>query len=157
MVSFWVSAAITSFTIIGGYIGEVLPGVSQNKVDRMIQDIARRKLSLKALLSAPDRGSGDERVHTRPPPRPSKDKSTRTREALEGFLLSFSDQQLVTGFAMLVAMFIKGDITIYSFQVATGVAWFSSTIHLSTLIVLRRYSSEALVEISCLLKLINCY
>ena len=138
MVSFWVSAAITFLTIVTGYFGDVLPGVSQNEADRLIKDLVRRRMSLKSFLSASNPRSEEGQERRSVPVKPVQDKLSRTQEALEGFLLSFSDQQLVTGFAMLVAMFTKGDITIYSFQVATAVAWFSSTIHLATLIVLRR-------------------
>ena len=63
---------------------------------------------------------------------------TRAQEGFEAVILAFSDQQLVTGFALLLSIYIKGDITVYTFRVATTVAWFSSTTHLATLVALRR-------------------
>ncbi|KAK0704390.1 hypothetical protein B0H67DRAFT_591272 [Lasiosphaeris hirsuta] len=59
-------------------------------------------------------------------------------DAFEGFILSFSDQQLVTGLAILVTLYAKScHVSVYSFQVATGLAFFSLVLHLSTLAVLR--------------------
>lgn len=51
-----------------------------------------------------------------------------------------SDQQLVTGIAIMVTIYTKScDISIYSFQIAAALAWFSSTTHLATLTLLRAY------------------
>ncbi|KAK3364546.1 hypothetical protein B0T25DRAFT_530470 [Lasiosphaeria hispida] len=59
-------------------------------------------------------------------------------DAFEGFILSFSDQQLVTGLAILVTLYAKScQVSVFSFQVATGLAFFSLVLHLSTLAVLR--------------------
>jgi hypothetical protein len=63
--------------------------------------------------------------------------SDKAQEDFEAIVLAFSDQQLVTGLALLISIYIKGDITVYTFQVATSLAWFSSTIHLATLVVLK--------------------
>ena len=64
--------------------------------------------------------------------------STKSQDDFEAVILSFSDQQLVTGFALLLSIYVKGDITVYTFRVAATVAWFSSTTHLATLVVLRK-------------------
>jgi hypothetical protein len=64
--------------------------------------------------------------------------SIESHKNFEAIILAFSDQQLVTGFALLLSTYLKGDITVYTFRVATTVAWFSSTTHLATLVVLRR-------------------
>ncbi|KAH8890405.1 hypothetical protein GQ53DRAFT_824551 [Thozetella sp. PMI_491] len=122
MVSFWVSAALTFLFILYGYFGGGLPGGLENGADNVI------KLLFKRLVLP--RRKWDQIAKTKPNP--------RLQKGFEGFLLSLSDQQLVTGFAILVSMFSKGDITVYSFRVATGVAWLSSTIHMATLVILRR-------------------
>lgn len=62
------------------------------------------------------------------------------QKALTAFILSLSDQQLVTGPAMVVAALSQRcNISVYEFNIVSSVAWLSSTTHLSTLIVLRQY------------------
>ncbi len=61
-------------------------------------------------------------------------------EEHEKFIISMSDQQLVTGLAILVALYIKScSVSVYSFEIALSLAYFSCSIHISTLTVLRRY------------------
>ena len=68
-----------------------------------------------------------------------KAKERRVR-GLEKFVLALSDQQLVTGLAILVAGFInRCSMSLYDFYIVAALAWFSSTTHLSTLAVLRVY------------------
>ncbi|KAK0708920.1 hypothetical protein B0T21DRAFT_416305 [Apiosordaria backusii] len=59
-------------------------------------------------------------------------------------VISLSDTQLVTGLAVLVGALVsvyRGDhdepMTVYHFTIAADLAWFSSTTHLSSLLVLR--------------------
>ena len=59
-------------------------------------------------------------------------------KAVEGVILALSDQQLVTGLAILIAGFVKCDISIYLFNNVFALAWFSCTTHLATLTVLKR-------------------
>jgi hypothetical protein len=75
-------------------------------------------------------------------PTPVEDSSDQLVRAatVERFMLALSDQQLVTGIAILVAVYVKNcSISVYSFQIAASLAWFSCTTHLSTLTVLRNY------------------
>ena len=72
------------------------------------------------------------------------EQSRRTRQrrskGLERFILALSDQQLVTGVAILIAGFIHPcSMSMYHFNIVAALAWFSSTTHLSTLAVLRVY------------------
>ena len=61
-------------------------------------------------------------------------------EALRAFIQTLSDQQLVTGLAIMIAGFSKYcSISMYHFNIVASLAWFSSTTHLSTLAVLRDY------------------
>ena len=65
---------------------------------------------------------------------------TRRQDGLEHFLLTLSDQQLVTGLAVLIAGFLKMcSMSNYHFNIVGSLAWFSSTTHLATLGVLRNY------------------
>lgn len=67
------------------------------------------------------------------------DRDDRT-EALTRFILALSDQQLVTGLAILIgALGSRCTISSYEFLVVVSLAWFSSTTHLATLDVLREY------------------
>lgn len=56
-------------------------------------------------------------------------------------VLAMSDQQLVTGLAILISGFyqLKHGLTYYHWQMITNLAWFSSTTHLSSLMCLERY------------------
>ena len=65
---------------------------------------------------------------------------TRRQDGLERFLLTLSDQQLVTGLAVLIAGYSKiCSMSIYHFNVVGSLAWFSSATHLATLGVLTKY------------------
>jgi hypothetical protein len=66
-------------------------------------------------------------------------------ECLYKIVMILSDQQLITGIAILItAMYLKiqGSITVYHFTIATDEAWFSSNTHLVSLTVLRGFLSE---------------
>ncbi|KAE9379656.1 hypothetical protein N431DRAFT_526962 [Stipitochalara longipes BDJ] len=72
-----------------------------------------------------------------------KAKDEMKIELLQRFILALSDQQLITGFAILVAGILKScTITWWEFQVVVSLAWFSSTTHLSTLVVLWGYLQD---------------
>ena len=59
---------------------------------------------------------------------------------MENFTLALSDQQLVTGLAVLIAGFYKRcTMSAYHFSIVISLAWLSSTVHLSTPVVLRDY------------------
>jgi hypothetical protein len=64
----------------------------------------------------------------------------RRTEVLTSFILSLSDQQLVTGLAILITGYYQRcTISGYHFTLIANLAWFSSTTHLSTLAVLQEY------------------
>lgn len=65
-------------------------------------------------------------------------KRERIKNAIEAFIVALSDQQLVTGLAILIAGFVKCDISNYLFSNVWAIAWFSCMTHLATLMVLRR-------------------
>jgi len=59
---------------------------------------------------------------------------------IEKVVLSISDQQILTGLAVLIASFwTHCSISVYHFAVANDLAWFSANTHLTTLTVLTRY------------------
>ena len=81
-------------------------------------------------------------IHDYKPDATEKRKRDRARRSkrLERFVLALSDQQLVTGLAILIAGFTdRCSRSIYHFRIISALGWFSSTTHLSTLAVLRPY------------------
>ena len=76
--------------------------------------------------------------------RPSKPHRKLTRrqreEVVKRFILTLSDQQLATGLAILIAAVANQcTLTVWEFQLAFALAWFSSTTHLATLDALKEY------------------
>ena len=68
-----------------------------------------------------------------------RDRARRSK-GLERFVLTLSDQQLVTGLAVLIAGYTnRCSRSLYHFNIIAALGWFSSTTHLSTLAVLRAY------------------
>ena len=69
-----------------------------------------------------------------------KQDRARRSKGLERFVLALSDQQLVTGLAILIAGYTdRCSRSIYHFRIISALGWFSSTTHLSTLAILRPY------------------
>ena len=67
--------------------------------------------------------------------------SMRWEPAIRKAILMFSDQQMVTGIAILGADYsqLSSNISSYHWQILVNLAWFSSLTHLTTLTVLRKY------------------
>ncbi|KAI5238508.1 hypothetical protein E4T42_08957 [Aureobasidium subglaciale] len=86
-------------------------------------------------------GPVDLLVH-RIPSRPRISKAWQ--KALDACVLLFSDQQIMTGLAMLVAGFVGlvGRMDVYHFQVVIMLAWMSSSVNLTALTVLGQYFEE---------------
>jgi hypothetical protein len=69
----------------------------------------------------------------------------RVQTALRKFVLSLSDQQIVTGIAIMAAGLrglAKGTISTYHYQIVLYLAWLSSSVHLSAISLLTPYLSE---------------
>ncbi|MCJ1377243.1 hypothetical protein MMC17_000335 [Xylographa soralifera] len=126
IVAFIFTGIATLVVLYAGYITDSLDNAQLNAIDLKARNILRSLLFLKPLPQEQDSNI-------------QKAKEVRS-EALSRFILTFSDQQLVTGLAVLIASFAKQcTITGYNFQITTALAWFSSVTHLATLSVLRRY------------------
>ena len=72
---------------------------------------------------------------------PAKTWETTFRTAI----LMFSDQQIVTGIALLISGYaqITSGLSIYHWQIVVYLAWFSSLTHLTTLTFLRQYFRDS--------------
>jgi hypothetical protein len=76
----------------------------------------------------------------KPPREGDKLNEAQRRKAFKSFVLTLSDQQLVTGIAILVACFANWcRTTAYELSMVVSLAWFSSATHLATLDVLQDY------------------
>jgi len=116
------TSLLTTGAILFGYFAKALPGTYTNELDDLF--VGKVKALFRKRWSRGD---------------PEKnEKNEKLEEALEKFILTLSDQQLVTGLALLITGFQKCDISVYSFTVVTGLTWFSCTTHLSTLLLLQR-------------------
>ena len=65
-------------------------------------------------------------------------------KAIEAAVLTFSDQQVITGIAMLISGYsqLRSGLAVYYWQLTVDLAWFSSITHLTTLTCLRYYFQE---------------
>ncbi|KAH8752416.1 hypothetical protein BGZ57DRAFT_965715 [Hyaloscypha finlandica] len=65
-------------------------------------------------------------------------------DAIKEAILSFSDQQLVTGIGMLVSGYtqLRCSLDLYHWQIVVYLTWFSSLTHMTTLSALRHYFHE---------------
>ncbi|MCJ1288250.1 hypothetical protein MMC26_007605 [Xylographa opegraphella] len=61
---------------------------------------------------------------------------------IERFVLGLADVQLLTGTSMLLVAFLKCDITTYHFSIITDLVWFSSSSHLTAMLILSDYLQE---------------
>ena len=85
------------------------------------------------------------RSDRRPVPDPSLPKSKRQiwKGALLQLILGLSDQQLVTGMAVLISGYARHcDINVYHFEMVGDLAFLSSLTHLVTIHTLREYFME---------------
>ncbi len=115
LIGFLVTAYLTFTFVVVYYLTGCIEGIFTNEIDRMVL----AKLSLRKYS-----------------------KSARGLElTLRRAVLIFSDQQVVTGIALLSSGYaqLKSGIVIYHWQILVYVAWFSSITHLATLTVLRQY------------------
>ncbi|KAF2150723.1 hypothetical protein K461DRAFT_181300 [Myriangium duriaei CBS 260.36] len=71
--------------------------------------------------------------------------SHRARRLLMDLILAFSDQQIITGCAVLIAGFAglrnSSRISVYHFHIVVYLAWMASNVHLSALTMLSKYFS----------------
>lgn len=140
--AFFVTAAITILAVVIGYLSDSLDGELLNELDRMVINWAIR-VARAIWASVCQKWASICRKPTSPVDRitPSKSESSEAwKEAIQQFILTLSDQQLVTGLAILISGIAnQKNLSGYEFSVMLSLAWFSSTTHLATLDALRTY------------------
>jgi hypothetical protein len=121
LIAFVLAAFTTVLTIIGGYLTYSIPDNLLNDVDHALISLLRSPFPFADKATTP-RSIGSEKRTTK----------------LQAFLLDLSDQQLLTGLALLIAGVIRHtDITLYSLDVIAALLLLSSTVHLGTIPILR--------------------
>lgn len=159
-MSFVATAIITFMAIVFGYLSDSLPDTCLSQLDRTciakfstirwrpwnkdgrMSFFLRRSMTVAMEVlgwdyAVADNNEGLEDDNT------SRDARERRCKALEKFILALSDQQLVTGLAVLIAGSVSPcSMSLYHFNIIAALGWFSSTVHLSTLAVLREYFIE---------------
>ncbi|CZS99028.1 uncharacterized protein RCO7_00413 [Rhynchosporium graminicola] len=122
IIAFIAASFITFSAIVLGYITHSIDAVQLNHVDRIMIPHLRWLLHM---------GTGNK----------ISEKTRMLREqTMTHFILALSDQQLVTGLAVLITGYAQlCSISGHHFEIVASLAWFSSTTHLSTLTVLQKY------------------
>ena len=137
LLSFILTAIFTFGAIVLGYFTNSIPATTLNRIDRLIVTKAKALLS---RIGSSLRQEKRKSVNNDADAKALKALKKRRSEALEKFILTLSDQQLVTGLAILIAGYTRPcTISQYHFNIIAALAWFSSTTHLATLAVLRDY------------------
>ena len=125
-MSFWFTATAVLFTILCAYFAEILPSQLYNTTDHLVLRLFKR-------------GS---RSRT-PTTVEVKQKRLIWSDAVAKFLHATSDQQLITGLAiMIAALSNRCHISLYEFHIVVSLAYFSVTSHVLTLDVLRQHLSK---------------
>jgi hypothetical protein len=147
-VAFFATAVVAVGAIFFGYLPESFPDSYYNDLDRFVIKACKKTKDSKAILWL---FSGWHTIKNRlksclglkPATPPSSLPPEPWQEAFSRFILTLSDQQLVTGLAILIGAVSNQQIlSVYEFSVVLSLAWFSSTTHLATLDALREYFLE---------------
>lgn len=102
----------------GSLVFTILPGLDENSIDLVVTRNLRRFKILNI----------------------SHEKRKFWRAVVEKVILSLGDQQLLTGIAILVSGMIRHcTISVYHFAIISDLAWFSSYVHLQSLLVLQDF------------------
>ncbi len=120
LVGFLVTAYLTFLFVVIYYLTRCVEETFTNEIDKMV--LAKCSLG-KYSRSVP-----------------------RLELTLRRAVLMFSDQQVVTGIALLSSGYaqLKSGLGTYHWQILVYLAWFSSLTHLATLTVLRKYFRDNL-------------
>lgn len=150
VASFVVSVSVTVLTIMVGYLKAKLPKDRYNQVDlAFLSKIPGCRRRFRARCVEAQAASSDFSG----PPSLKRSMTTRIRQrkirVYESFIMAVSDQQLVTGLALVIStdvIFCTSSLrekwSIYSYQTAVASAFFAALTHLSCVTVLRDNLSQ---------------
>ncbi|KAJ4989502.1 hypothetical protein SVAN01_05037 [Stagonosporopsis vannaccii] len=143
LFAYLASAILAILAIVYGYLSDSLPESYLNETDKTViasfqsclpsaRNVARIRSVYEKIKSIVFLGRRSK---------PHRELTRRQREeVVRRFILTLSDQQLATGLAILIAAVANQcTLTVWEFQLAFSLAWFSSTTHLATLDCLRDY------------------
>ena len=130
---------ITLFAIALAYSLETIP--TRKKVEQVVRDEEPDDGLLNELDKNLLRRWGPFRALIK---NPSQQEKHKQYEAIQHFVLTLSDQQIVSGLAIFIIGYSRHcTIFTYHFFIIVALGWFSSTTHLSTLTVLNDYFKNA--------------
>lgn len=75
----------------------------------------------------------------------NRNEASRWREIIEDVTLSLSDQQLITGLAILIAGYyemLNNNLSVYHWNIVVYLAWMSSAVHIASLTLLQNVFTE---------------
>jgi hypothetical protein len=150
LAAFGITGFITFGAIILAYLTDSLPQSYLRGVDLVVIESVQRSLLARLLGSICRYTSAWSRIVIRTVKKclfistsdsqPLSSSREQRIEALTRFVLTLSDQQIVTGLAILIgAVWNICQLTSYEFAVVVSLAWFSSATHIATLDVLQEY------------------
>lgn len=126
----------TFLAVIYGFLNDYMPPEHLNKVDQAFLQRWHWCKKCRNTIYL-------ERRASTLCPHADPDVKAQRRKGLEAFVLSMSDQQLVTGLAMMSATLAQRcNTSLHEYQVVANLAWLASATHVSTLLVLRKYFYE---------------
>jgi len=142
LAAFFGSAALTPIAITYGYFSESLPEWYLTETDHaIISTVNLGKWQETCFATIYNLKCKIRRALGRKVlPRRQRLSRAQREAVVTRFILALSDQQLVTGLAILAGT-VANQCTLsgYDFKMAFSLAWFSSITHLATLDVLRDY------------------
>ncbi|MCJ1334843.1 hypothetical protein MMC09_000108 [Bachmanniomyces sp. S44760] len=121
VTAFLATSILAVIIAYGSLLFTIIPGLDDNPIDAWVMKILRKV----SFLNTSD---GKREFWT---------------PVVERVLLNLSDQQVVTGLAMLIAGYMKHcSINFYHFEVIFYLAWLSSHVHLTTIHILHAYLAD---------------
>ncbi|WQF83991.1 hypothetical protein CDEST_09005 [Colletotrichum destructivum] len=138
VASFMVSFALTYAAIIAAYIFRLLPESRYNSIDLAVSQNLSPLRSDSFPLRLPQ-------WHSTRGSRTAQETRIKRVRAFESFILAMSDQQLITGVALIIVTTymtfseLSESFSVYSFQVATRLGYCSCIVHLCTISLLREH------------------
>lgn len=132
VISFLVSITFSLSAIAAAYFCRWLPEDRFGPIDKAF---SKRIRSFIPYSSSSD----SEQIEGSP-------KSQRKIRAFKSFILAMSDQQLITGVALVITTTLmtfredlSSDFSVYSFQIATRLGYFSCIVHFCSISMLREH------------------